>query len=91
MVFQVQLVQYLIGVRKYSCAVNKVVDWGGKTYNEQIRPAVTTVYQDVSGLAKQNVSGITKLKSGAGDFLSNSLTPIALGTVAIGALILLRK
>ena len=80
-----------MGKENIPAAVNKVVDWGGKTYNKQIKPAVTIIYQDVSGLAKQSVSEITKLESGAGDFLSNGCTPIALGAVAIGALILLRK
>ncbi len=54
----------------------------------KIKPAVTIASNDVSGLVKQSVSGITKLESGAGDFLSNGFKPIALGAVVVGALIL---
>ncbi len=67
------------------------MNWIGKTYNEQIKPTVTTVYNDITGLAKTSVGGIVSLEKGGGSFLSNGFTPIALGAVALGALLLMKR
>jgi hypothetical protein len=72
-------------------AASKVANFAGMAYQNEIKPAITTIYTDISGLAKTATGGIAKLEGGAGDFLSNGLTPILLGAVAIGAFIFLKK
>jgi len=71
--------------------VNPVANVVTGVYQNEIKPAVTTIYNDVSGIGKNISGGIAKLEGGVGDFLSNGFAPIAIGAVAIGALMFLRK
>jgi len=59
-------------------------------YNNEVKPAVTTVYNDTVGNVKNLVAGVSSLEKGAGNFLSNGFTPIAIGLVAVVALIMIK-
>ena len=69
-------------------AVNTTINWAGKTYNEQIRPGVERVYNDISGIAKKGVDGISNLESGLGKGLSS---PLAIAGIALVGIVILTK
>ena len=71
-------------------AASSVGTWITGAWNNEVKPAITTVYNDVKSASSKAIDGITSFEKGAGNFLSNGFTPIAIAGVAILALVLLK-
>ena len=64
-------------------AVNTSINWIGKTYNEQVWPGVERVYNDILGIAKKGVDGISNLESGVEKGLSLPLVIVGIALVEL--------